>query len=819
MPWESRKSDCILATTANIDLATIGPGSVLEGRTLQQGDRILVRAQTDPAENGIYEVTSGGIARASDADDAEDWFDDFVVYAGTQLYRWNKPDNFQLGTTAILFEPLTTAIITTGTGYPQQKPLYVPTPYWIGLQPGRLYAANGQTSREAIETIIETYGRIHFPAGEWLIDSAIDLNVEQVVITADPGAVLKLAPKIWTAATYLSRYGIDLTGTSYHRYDYAIRATRWLNKVIISGLTIDLNASNRIYDDPTVPARGRLGTIALWLLGQNQIIEDVTIQGIAAAEADTTAGYDTSFVLEPFVVYCKAPNWTVSGQPDVDLSQDQYFQGPTIRRLTFAGPIQEQTYEVRKDTPEISLLAVAGATNRRWWYRDVVIEDIVFGGCQKGGNQHRTLHGITVGHILNCTIRGVTGTIGGPAIFYWAGPLINTIISDINVDGGALSIGVREQTATPTVDLVQADTSFDTNGELWLLTGENYGRVGEVVSVGSGEVVYAYEVDSNGNPANPTQLTAGQRFTVKGPILITGTAGNVVQSQVRVNSDVATVGIRKLLAKNIQARPSLYIDSTYQGSKGITLLIEPNASTLPQCAWNDDGYWLDDIVIDGGIIEANQEYAIYAHITPYSGSLAQSVARAIRLQNITCSRRNSSGIAYSRANVAVADPPMRYIQGWVFDVRCSTVGSDEYADYRTDRVWLRNAAGTSWFPQPEAWLPSFDIYLYTNNTKRWLMRHPDELGLHFSSYVLARRYVIETRATGCGVVLPYYSGTNMEWTVGRVGYNTWCEIVNLGPQPLDIYQANTTTIDDAQTTLLTTLQAGETYRWSKRYGD
>lgn len=57
------------ATTANGTLATaFENGDTLDGVTLATGDRILLKNQTDPTENGIYVVAaSGAPARASDA--------------------------------------------------------------------------------------------------------------------------------------------------------------------------------------------------------------------------------------------------------------------------------------------------------------------------------------------------------------------------------------------------------------------------------------------------------------------------------------------------------------------------------------------------------------------------------------------------------------------------------------------------------------------------------------------------------------------------------------------------------------------------------
>ncbi len=53
------------ATTANMTLSGLGP---VDGVTLVAGNSVLVKNQTNPAENGIYTVSSGAWTRRTDAD-------------------------------------------------------------------------------------------------------------------------------------------------------------------------------------------------------------------------------------------------------------------------------------------------------------------------------------------------------------------------------------------------------------------------------------------------------------------------------------------------------------------------------------------------------------------------------------------------------------------------------------------------------------------------------------------------------------------------------------------------------------------------------
>lgn len=63
-----------VASTANVTLASaLTNGSSMDGVTLATGDRVLLKNQTAPAENGIYPVVaSGATTRVSDADSASE---------------------------------------------------------------------------------------------------------------------------------------------------------------------------------------------------------------------------------------------------------------------------------------------------------------------------------------------------------------------------------------------------------------------------------------------------------------------------------------------------------------------------------------------------------------------------------------------------------------------------------------------------------------------------------------------------------------------------------------------------------------------------
>ena len=60
----------VIETTANITLAS--PGTTIDGVTMAAGDRVVLAAQTDPIENGVYifDTDTTALVRAEDGDDA-----------------------------------------------------------------------------------------------------------------------------------------------------------------------------------------------------------------------------------------------------------------------------------------------------------------------------------------------------------------------------------------------------------------------------------------------------------------------------------------------------------------------------------------------------------------------------------------------------------------------------------------------------------------------------------------------------------------------------------------------------------------------------
>jgi hypothetical protein len=107
------------ATTANISLSGL---QTVDGVALVAGDRVLVKDQTTPSQNGIYVVAAGAWARASDFDGspasevtsgAYCYVTEGTVNGGT-AFILSTPDPIVLGTTGLSFTAFTGPLQNVG---------------------------------------------------------------------------------------------------------------------------------------------------------------------------------------------------------------------------------------------------------------------------------------------------------------------------------------------------------------------------------------------------------------------------------------------------------------------------------------------------------------------------------------------------------------------------------------------------------------------------------------------------------------------------------------------------------------------------------
>lgn len=105
------------ATTGNIVLSGL---QTLDGVALQADDRVLVKDQTDPAENGLYAAGSGAWARTADANTAAElraaatWVEEGTANGNSAWVQTS--DSITLGTTAVTWAQFDGGQIAAGSG-------------------------------------------------------------------------------------------------------------------------------------------------------------------------------------------------------------------------------------------------------------------------------------------------------------------------------------------------------------------------------------------------------------------------------------------------------------------------------------------------------------------------------------------------------------------------------------------------------------------------------------------------------------------------------------------------------------------------------
>ncbi|NBT59841.1 hypothetical protein EBT16_13765, partial [bacterium] len=100
------KSSVLVATTSEISLSGL---QVVDGVSVSEGDRVLVKNQTTASQNGIYIAASSNWTRSSDADQDEEVIKGMYVFVEEGIQNIStgwvliSPDPISLGTTALSF--------------------------------------------------------------------------------------------------------------------------------------------------------------------------------------------------------------------------------------------------------------------------------------------------------------------------------------------------------------------------------------------------------------------------------------------------------------------------------------------------------------------------------------------------------------------------------------------------------------------------------------------------------------------------------------------------------------------------------------------
>jgi phage-related tail fiber protein len=112
--YEALKAEACLKALENVRAATdsnitLSGEQTVDGISVEEGDRVLVRKQTDKTQNGIYVVSSGAWSRSSDADTNDKFVAGMYVLVEEGISNVNsgwylsKSGSTVLGTSPILF--------------------------------------------------------------------------------------------------------------------------------------------------------------------------------------------------------------------------------------------------------------------------------------------------------------------------------------------------------------------------------------------------------------------------------------------------------------------------------------------------------------------------------------------------------------------------------------------------------------------------------------------------------------------------------------------------------------------------------------------
>lgn len=203
------KTAARVATTGNVANTATGAPNVVDGVTLVNGDRVLVKSQTAPETNGIYTVTTVGTgangvwARATDMDTWGEVVDATVaVTAGTlnagKTYVTNAIAGGTLGTTAINWQPYTSTgaqpdkVLDALLAATEHKP--------FGIYQGITCTTRSYTSDQLRDVLVQAFNAYaHTPVEDQFWNGTLEATTPNL---ADAGAT-----SLGTAASVVEAFG------------------------------------------------------------------------------------------------------------------------------------------------------------------------------------------------------------------------------------------------------------------------------------------------------------------------------------------------------------------------------------------------------------------------------------------------------------------------------------------------------------------------------------------------------------------------------------------------------------------------------------
>jgi len=209
------------ATTANIVLAGL---QSVDGIALVEGDRVLVKNQTKPKENGLYVAAAGAWPRTADADASPEVTSAMIVSVeqGATLAdtRWQLVTDgvIVLGTTDLTFQDVTKGFA------PLSSPVFIDSP--TAPTPPQFDASKRLVTMEALKRFgLQASGRYAFSANKALTSvhagaTVIAFGTTPVVFTLPAaadfqvGARIEFFSELPESITTINRVGTDTIVTN-----------------------------------------------------------------------------------------------------------------------------------------------------------------------------------------------------------------------------------------------------------------------------------------------------------------------------------------------------------------------------------------------------------------------------------------------------------------------------------------------------------------------------------------------------------------------------------------------------------------------------